>query len=85
MSDAILALGASEVAAESFIRAWTVLDAIDITTGLPLQRAHAAGRPSDIRHIVPDNAAARGAFAWQPRIPLDEGLERTWRWFTTRH
>ncbi len=61
-----------------------LLDAIDAVTGRPLRRVNAAGRAVDIQHIIPDNTAARVAFGWQPKITLHEGLQQTWRWFTTR-
>ena len=62
-----------------------LLDLIDAVTGRPLQRVYATDRAMDIRHIVPDNAAARAAFDWQPRVTLHEGLQQTWRWFSTQH
>lgn len=61
-----------------------LLDAIDAVTGRPLQRVHAQGRAVDLQHIVPDHAAARAAYRWQPRLTLHAGLQQTWRWFTTR-
>jgi UDP-glucose 4-epimerase len=36
------------------------------------------GRPFDVKRIVLDTGAARAAFAWSPRVPLAEGVERTW-------
>ena len=60
-----------------------LLDVIDALTGRPLQRVYAPGRVVDIQKILPDNAAARAAFGWQPQINLHDGLQQTWRWFTT--
>jgi UDP-glucose 4-epimerase len=61
-----------------------LLDAIDATTGQPLQRDHQPSRSVDVRSIVPDATAARRAFGWTPTTPLAAGLERTWDWFRTR-
>lgn len=62
----------------------TLLNAIDRTTGQPLRRDYQPLRRVDVGHIVPDNSAARVAFAWQPATTLEQGLRRTWQWFTTR-
>lgn len=61
-----------------------LLDAIDVVTRQPLQRIHTPSRAVDIHRIVPDNGAARHAFAWDAHVSLNEGLQQTWRWFTTR-
>jgi CDP-glucose 4,6-dehydratase len=31
-----------------------------------------------------DSRAIRDELGWAPRVPLDEGLERTWRWYERR-
>jgi UDP-glucose 4-epimerase len=61
-----------------------LLDAIDATTGEPLQRNYQPTRSVDVHSIVPDATAARRAFGWTPTTPLATGLERTWHWFRTR-
>ncbi len=61
----------------------TLLDAIDAVTAHTLKREYQAARRVDVRRIVPDNAAARSAFDWQPEIPLEQGLRQTWQWFDT--
>lgn len=61
-----------------------LLDAIDRTTGRQLRRDHQPVRRVDVRHIVPDNSAARTAFGWQPVTMLEQGLRQTWQWFSTR-
>lgn len=58
-----------------------LLDAIDATTGHPLQRAYQPARRVDVHRIVPDSSAVRVATGWQPRIGLAQGLQRTWQWF----
>jgi UDP-glucose 4-epimerase len=66
------------------LRLDTLLDAIDATTGRPLQRDYQPPRSVDVRSIVPDATAARQSFGWTPTTPLATGLERTWDWFRTR-
>ena len=61
-----------------------LLDAIDATTGTPLLRRHQPSRRTDIRRIVPSNDHAHMTLGWSPMVPLEEGLRRTWRWFSTR-
>lgn len=61
-----------------------LLDSIEAATGRVIERRHAPARRVDIRAITIDAAAARAAFGWSPAIPLDEGLRRTWQWFSTR-
>jgi UDP-glucose 4-epimerase len=61
-----------------------LIDHIDAATGRPLQRNYQPARRVDIRSIAIDTEAARTTFGWQPTISLDEGLRRTWQWFSTR-
>lgn len=61
-----------------------LLDRIDAVTGIPVQRVHAVARPVDVRSIAIDNTAARQAFGWHPATTLEQGLQRTWQWFSTR-
>jgi UDP-glucose 4-epimerase len=66
------------------VRLVDLLDAIDATTGQPLQRDHEPSRRVDVRSIIPDATAARRTFGWSPATPLATGLEWTWDWFCTR-
>jgi len=50
-------------------------------TGRSLEIDYSPSRPFDVKRIVLDITAARSAFAWQPRVLLAEGIERTWRSF----
>jgi nucleoside-diphosphate-sugar epimerase len=42
---------------------------------------HVAPVPDDPSRRKPDIARARAELDWQPRVPLEEGLARTIRWF----
>ncbi|UPG91439.1 NAD-dependent epimerase/dehydratase family protein [Luteibacter aegosomaticola] len=59
----------------------SLLSIITETTGSIVPRTWQPATPFDVRRIVPDNAAARAAFGWQPRIHLHEGILRAWREF----
>ncbi len=60
-----------------------LLDAIDATTSLPLQREYQETRRVDVGRIVPDNTLARATFDWQPSTSRQQGLHLTWQWFNT--
>jgi UDP-glucose 4-epimerase len=45
--------------------------------GKPVHRAEAPPRPGDIRDSWADVTAARDVLGWEPRVALQEGLERT--------
>lgn len=61
-----------------------LLDRIEAITGRGIERRHQPARRVDIHSITADNSAARSTFHWSPAIDLDEGLRRTWQWFSTR-
>ena len=61
-----------------------LIDRIDAITGRPVERRHESARSVDIRNITADNTAARTTFGWSPATPLNEGLCRTWQWFSTQ-
>ncbi|RYH66118.1 MAG: NAD-dependent epimerase/dehydratase family protein [Alcaligenaceae bacterium] len=60
-----------------------LLDRIDAITGCPIERRHEPARVADIQKIMVDASAARSALGWSPCVSLDEGLRRTWQWFST--
>lgn len=47
-------------------------------TGRTLDIEYLPGRAFDVRRIVLDIAAARDTFGWLPKVPLEQGVERTW-------
>jgi len=62
-----------------------LLDRIEAITAHTIERRYGPARRVDVCSIAVDAAAARAAFAWLPVIPLDEGLRRTWQWFSSRN
>jgi UDP-glucose 4-epimerase len=61
-----------------------LIDRIDAVTGRRIERRHEPARRVDIHSITADTTAARSTFAWSPAVALDEGLRRSWQWFSTR-
>ncbi len=57
-----------------------IRDAVVRVTGRPLPTEYLPARGFDVREVVLDTAAARARFDWAPRIDLDAGIARTWRW-----
>jgi UDP-glucose 4-epimerase len=45
---------------------------------------HEPARSGDVRWNVLDASRARRALGWSPAVGMEEGLERTWEWFTAR-
>lgn len=56
---------------------------IEEVTGRTLRRTYDAGRPVDAPSIRMQAIRARETFGWAAEVALGDGLERTWRWFST--
>ena len=48
--------------------------------GVPDAPAHAGARLGDVHRSVLDASRAARELGWQPRVPLEDGLARTWAW-----
>jgi UDP-glucose 4-epimerase len=57
-----------------------VLDAVEAASGRRLQRQVLPARSSDVQINVLCNRLARERLAWTPKVPLADGLRRTWAW-----
>lgn len=63
---------------------FTVNDLVRLVAAMAPTRARIVNRPlpvDDPRRRRPDISRAREMLGWSPRIPLAEGLARTWAWF----
>ena len=61
----------------------TINDLVDIVAraaGKTLRRRHDLSKPQGVRGRNSDNVRLRAVLGWEPRVPLDEGMERTYRW-----
>jgi UDP-glucose 4-epimerase len=54
-----------------------VAQALERLGGVSFEPQHAPERPGEIRHIALDCSRARQELGWEPKVALDEGLERT--------
>lgn len=57
---------------------------IERIAGKSLRRSYDAGRPVDAPSVRMQATRARKTFGWVADAGLPEGLERTWRWFTSQ-
>lgn len=57
--------------------------AIERVAGRAMRIEHLPGRGFDVREIVLDIAAADACFDWRPKVDLDDGIARTWRWLSS--
>ena len=65
----------------------TLLDLLEILgriLDVEPQPVHTDPRPGDVRHSCADVAAARAELGFERQVGLEDGLERTVRWLTTR-
>jgi len=51
--------------------------------GRPARATHAPARDGDIRDSQADISLAKRALGYQPSVTFEEGLRRTWEWFST--
>lgn len=58
-----------------------VIEALARPAGYRLRIRIAPPRPFDVPINVLDCRKLRRDAGWQPRVPLEEGLQRTWNWF----
>lgn len=56
---------------------------IERVAGRTLHRTYDAGRKVDAPSVRMQATRAKQAFGWGAEVALAEGLERTWRWFST--
>jgi UDP-glucose 4-epimerase len=62
----------------------SMIGRITARDGFPLSVLHAEARTFDVHSNLLDVSKLRDELGWQPRIGLEDGLERTWRWLRAR-
>jgi UDP-glucose 4-epimerase len=60
-----------------------LLDEIERVTGRRLARTYDPSRVVDVPKVAMRATLARQLYEWSPKVPLQEGLELTWKWFST--
>jgi nucleoside-diphosphate-sugar epimerase len=59
-----------------------VLDLIAKVTGQPIAIQREPDQKGDMRHTYADTSAARNDFGFMPRVTLEEGLTKQYRWIS---
>ncbi|MBV9281855.1 MAG: NAD-dependent epimerase/dehydratase family protein [Chloroflexi bacterium] len=57
-----------------------LVDMVEGIAGVRLRRSYNLSAPQGVRGRNSDNTVIRERLGWEPSIPLDVGLERTYRW-----
>jgi nucleoside-diphosphate-sugar epimerase len=57
-----------------------LVDIVEGIAGVKLKRVHNLSAPKGVRGRNSDNRLIRERLGWAPGIPLEEGLEKTYRW-----
>lgn len=60
-----------------------VCDIIERVTQTPLQRVFRDARRTDVHRIVLDCSSIGRDTGWKPRVSLEDGIARMWRWLTS--
>ncbi len=76
---------AVNIATSRPVRTRELLAAICRIAGKELKYTRAGPRPGDIRSSCLENAKAARVLGWKPGFTLDEGLSRTYAWFSNSH
>ena len=60
-----------------------LVDRVGATAGKRLTKRHDTSKPQGVRGRNSDNTRLAATLGWEPSIPLQEGLRRTYRWIST--
>jgi len=54
-------------------------------SGKPIRIEYDESKPVGVMGRCADISKARDKLGWEPRVPLEEGLKRTWSWYVKHH
>ncbi len=57
-----------------------MVDVVEKIAGIKLKRNYILDAPKGVRGRSSDNTLIQKTFGWEPKISLEEGLEKTYRW-----
>jgi len=57
-----------------------MVDIVESIAGIKLKRKYILDAPKGVRGRSSDNTLIQKEFGWEPKISLEEGLEKTYRW-----
>ncbi len=58
---------------------------LETVSGQPVRTRYEPARSGDIRDSLADVSLARAKLGYNPRIGFEEGLRRTWEWYSAHH
>ncbi len=57
-----------------------LVDIVEAIAGVTLERTYKLDAPQGVRGRNSDNTRIKALLGWAPSIPLEDGLEQTYRW-----
>jgi UDP-glucose 4-epimerase len=54
-----------------------IVEALAVHSSNGFEAEHAPARPGEVQHIALDASRSKAEFGWEPRVSLEQGLERT--------
>ena len=57
-----------------------LVDIVESIAGITVRRNYILDAPKGVRGRSSDNTLIQSVFGWEPKISLEEGLEKTYRW-----
>jgi GDP-D-mannose 3',5'-epimerase len=57
-----------------------LVDLVSAVAGKTVRRRHDLTKPQGVRGRNSDNTRLRAVLGWEPRVPLEDGMARTYRW-----
>lgn len=61
-----------------------LVDIVARIAGKRIRRRYDLSKPQGVRGRNSDNSKLRAVLGWEPRVPLEEGLARTYHWIESR-
>ena len=61
-----------------------LVDIVEAIAGITVRRSYNLSAPTGVRGRNSDNTLLRSSLGWEPSVPLEEGMERTYRWIHDR-
>jgi len=62
-----------------------MVDIISKIAGKNLQKKHLLDKPQGVRGRNSDNTLLREVLNWEPKVPLEQGLEKTYQWIKKQY
>ncbi|MFW9905214.1 MAG: NAD-dependent epimerase/dehydratase family protein [Candidatus Thorarchaeota archaeon] len=60
-----------------------LIDVIEQVTQFKAEKKFCDPRPGDVQHIALDSTKAYKNLGWRPSTNLTDGIEKTWKWFSS--